>query len=741
MIKRTPFYTAICASAIAAVGMPNAQSAILEEVVITAQKREQNLQDVGISVTAFTGEQTEALGLNTTQEIIAQVPGLQMQSFTPAFTTFNLRGISQNNFQDNLEAPVGVYLDDVYIASMNAINMQMFDMDSTEVLRGPQGTLFGRNATGGLLHFRSKKATDSELNGYVLGSLGERNDQVIEGAIGGGLTDSVRGRIAGRMQKSDGWIKPGDLEAGVLGPDAFSVNGRTAGDQDGYIVRGNLQIDVSDRTLLDLQVQHTEDNDVGTGQYVVRFVDVDPDTLFGLNPGPVITGDVHRHASNEQDVGFDREATIYTAKLTHNFDNDIELNYVGAYQDLTKFYKEDAGGGLLFFPFSTAADQEQWSHELRFSGSTDRSRWQAGAYWLDIDYSGQAITGGPAIIGDPTGEVIQDTDMESENWSVFGELEFDLSDNLTLITGVRWSQDDKSIDFRNTARNFSPEAMLPDGTVLFDVTDAINGSENPAHRDVDTIDYGDWAGRLQLNYQVNETLIYGSINRGIKGGNWSPSSAVSLDDFQHDEEVLLSYEVGVKSTVLDGSGRLNAALYYYDYEDYQAFALSGGTPQVTNSDASSQGGEIEFVYYPNENWDINLGLAYIDSEVDFVPGVIPGSGATNVDFPQAPELSLNALIRYNVDVGAGNLALQFDGNWNDDQFLEGSNAGVSLQEAYAVVNARATYSTDNWMATLWVKNLADEEYLLYNLDLGFVGFAEQVYGPPRQTGVTLRYSF
>lgn len=745
-VKQTTLLLVACST------MGQAQAGILEETIVTAQKREQNLQDVGISVTAFSGEQTEALGLNTTQEIIQQVPGLQLQSFTPAFTTFNLRGISQNNFQDNLEAPVAVYLDDVYIGSMNALNMQMFDMDATEVLRGPQGTLFGRNATGGLIHFRTKKATEDEVNGYVRASYAERNASVIEGAVGGALGERVRGRIAGRWEESDGYIESGSVPANTLGggpfgetfntPTATSATGDDAGGADGYVVRGSLEVDLSDNTLLDFAATYTEDNDVPTGQYVVSFADAEPGTQFGTAPSGVITGDVHEHASNRSDTGFNRDSTIIAAHLTHNFDNGMELHYIGGYLDLFKLYEEDAGGGLVFFPFSTEAEYEQWSHELRLSGNTERMRWQTGAYFLDIDYVGQAITGGPGIIGDPTGEVIQDTELESQNWSLFGEVELDLSDTLTLIAGVRWSEDDKSIGFVNTARNFSPEAMTPDGTVLFDIDAAIAASANPAHQDIDKIDYGDWAGRLQLNWQASDdVLLYGSINRGIKGGNWSPASAVTLEDFQHDEEVLFAYEFGAKLTILDGQGRLNAAIFYYDYEDYQAFSLTGGTPQVTNSDASSYGGEVEFVYYPTDNWDINLGVAYLESEVDFVPGVVPGTGSTDVEFPQAPSLSINALVRYNLDVGAGNLALQLDGNWNDDQFIEGSNSQASLQESYGVFNLRATYLIDNWEVSLWLKNAGDEEYLLYNLDLGFIGFVEQVYAPPRQFGATVKFDF
>lgn len=718
-----------------------ANAAVLDEVIVTATKRGQSAQDVGISVTALSGEQTEALGLHTTQEIIQQIPGLQVQSFTPGFTTFNLRGISQNNFQDNLEAPVAVYVDDIYFGSMNAVNMQMFDMAATEVLRGPQGTLFGRNATGGLIHFRTRKADEDEFNGYAKASFGERNNNVVEGAVGGALSDSVRGRIAGRWEQADGYVEAGSVAAGVLGPTGFTATGSDAIGADGFVLRGNLQIDISDRTSLDLSATRTEDDDVASGHYVVRFTGADPDTLFGLENGPVITGDVHRHASDVTDTGLDRDSTVLSFHLRHEFDSGMQLDYIGAFQDVYKFNKEDAGGGLVFFPYSTEADYEQQSHEFRLSGETESLRWQSGLYLLDIDYVGQARTGGPAIIGDPTGVVIQDTDLSSENWSIFSEVEYDLSDSLTVIAGARWSQDDKEIKFINTASNFSAAAGLPDGTVLFDLQSAIGASANPAHAKVDEIDYGDVATRLQLNYQVEDTLIYASINRGIKGGNWSPSSAVTLDDLRHDEEDLMAYELGYKTTVLNGTGRLNASIFYYDYSDYQAFSLYGGTPQVTNEDASASGGEVEFAYMPNDHWDFNFGLAYMDSEVDFIPGVVPGSGNTDVELPQAPSLSANLLVRYNTDVAGGNLALQLDGNWNDDHYMEGSNSIASVQEAYTVLNFRTSYTMDNWEVSAWVRNLTDEEYLLYNLDLGFIGFVEQVYSAPRQAGLTLSMDF
>ena len=174
------------------------EAAVLEEVVITAQKREQNLQDVGVSVTAYSGDQMKALGVTNTTEITEQIAGLQMTSFSPNLVTFNIRGVSQNNFTDNNEAPVAVYIDDAYVASMNAISGQLFDIDRVEVLRGPQGTLFGGNATGGVIHYVTRGARDEEFNGYIEGTYSDYSKYSIEGAVGGSISDSVRFRIAGR---------------------------------------------------------------------------------------------------------------------------------------------------------------------------------------------------------------------------------------------------------------------------------------------------------------------------------------------------------------------------------------------------------------------------------------------------------------------------------------------------------------------------------------------------------------
>ncbi len=444
-----------------------ARAQVLEEVIVTAQKREQSIQDVGISVSAFSGDQLKALGVASTVDITQQVPGLQLFTFSPAFTVFSLRGVSQNNFQDNLEAPVAVYMDGAYVASMNAINTQLFDMDRVEVLRGPQGTLFGRNATGGLIHFLTRKAEDDAANGYLEAGAAEFGTYSIEGAAGGGFSDTVRGRLAGRWQTSDGYV-----EAGT----AFDVpaTGRTSHGADGYALRGNLQIDATDDVLIDLTAAYSKDDDVPSGQYVVSLAGFDPDTGLGafndaidpatgepadFSPTP-ITSDVHRHWSNENPY-FDRETTSLTAQITAQL-GGAEFVSLTNWLEMDKYYIEDAGGGFGFFPYNTINDYDQWSQEFRLSGDAERLRWTLGAYYLDMTWDTFQSVEGALILGGTSNTQKMSTFgvVDSRNWSAFGQIEYDLTDRWTVVGGLRWSQDDKDLDMRRVYEDV-PEGIPP----------------------------------------------------------------------------------------------------------------------------------------------------------------------------------------------------------------------------------------------------------------------------------------
>jgi iron complex outermembrane receptor protein len=261
------------------------------------------------------------------------------------------------------------------------------------------------------------------------------------------------------------------------------------------------------------------------------------------------------------------------------------------------------------------------------------------------------------------------------------------------------------------------------------------------------IDYGDFAVRLQMDWKPHDDfLAYASYNRGIKGGNYT-TYITAVGDLRHDEEVLNAYEVGFKWSLPDQAMRLNASAFYYDYNDYQAFGLIAAFPVIVNRDAEIWGGEVEFTWTPTEQLDFMAGLSLLDSEITSVPNAfytLPEVQGTEV--PSAPPVSINFLARYTWPIaafGGGNFALQVDGNYNDDHYLDVFNSEASREEGYFVGNLRASYTTsdEKWKIEAYMKNFTDAEYRLYMLDLALGGLIESVYAPPSWVGGSISYRF
>lgn len=747
------------------------------DIVVTAQKRGENLQKVPISVSAYSGDQLKGLGISDTTQITQQIPAFQLNTFSPNVTIFNLRGISQNNFTDYLEAPVAVYIDDAYMGSINGISGQLFDTERVEVLRGPQGTLFGRNATGGLVHYLSRDASEDQLNGYVEASYERFDRRAFEGAVGGSLTPGIRFRVAGRIVGADGYVK----STAAL-PGTFEANGQDIGGENGWALRGTIQADLGDRGKVDLWVKHSEDNDVDTGGYVFDNCDLLPNGYCGVNnaglsngTGGVINGITGESASPfanfSNDVGFfDRKTDIFQGKLTYDL-GGVELTSITNYTDISKNYGEDGDAlPITIIQFLTNAKYRQFSQELRLSGDSDRFRWQAGAYYLNIKIDGGISTIGAPVIGASlanggsgnAARVDEAYALRSKNWSLFGQAEYDLSDKLTAIAGLRYSKDTKSIDYvsRVSDDNLAPTVLRTDE----DFATAVPGANR--------INFGDWAGRLGLNFKPNtDTLLFVSLNRGIKGGNFTLSADVTPSNFQHRPETLTSIEGGLKWASADRSLKANLTAYHYIYDDYQSFSVLGGLPQVGNSDVRATGAELELFWQPSARLNINLGATLQTNKVkqvngpqsQFGPELFPGApdaqfcvnqgdGSFFCDYPQdtiadaklpnAPEVSFNYLLRYNFDALGGNIAAQFDGVWYAKQFLEVTNGLSSLQPAYNVSNASLTWTSENDRLSLQVfgRNVFDKAYRAYTLNLGILG-TTSVYAKPATYGVsaTLRW--
>ncbi|WP_309751771.1 TonB-dependent receptor [Novosphingobium sp.] len=766
-------------------GTENANEGLAGEIIVTATKRSESLQKVPISVSAFSGEQIDRLGITNTTQITQQIPSLRVNAWSPNLTIFSLRGISQSNFTDNLEAPVAVYQDNAYIASMNAVSGQLFDIKRIEVLRGPQGTLFGRNATGGLIHYLSEDASKTELNGYAQGDYGRFDDWSLEGALGGQLAEGIRFRAAARIEQADGYIKSRDTDATAIGFGVIPGSGQDLGGKNGWAARLNIQADLSPDATLSLWYKHAEDNNVATGGYVFEncvylangYCDTNAAGLSDAQNG-VINGITAEPASPWEHFGerpgrLDRVMNSYQGQLDWDF-GAAKLTAITNYLTMDKQYAEDGDAlPFLIVNLDTFVDFKQFSQELRLSGDTEKLKWQIGAYYLDMDYDGlHGVTGAPiydlAIAGNggfsvPT--VDQFYKIKSNNWSVFAQGDIQLTDQLSLTLGGRYSKDNKSIDYVNVLSDptFAPQ---PDPVVLF--TDQDLAAVVPG---VNREKYGDWAARVSLNYQADpDTLLFASWSRGIKGGNWSLSSNIAAADFRHRPETLNSLEAGFKTTLLGRSLRLNGTVFHYIYDDYQAFSLAGGVPHVFNSDARSTGAELEAFWSPSKNFDAVFGATWQTSSVDSIPATdiqfgpelfpgapdtqyctnlggvfrcdFPQKTITDVELPNAPQFSFNYLLRYNFDIGGGNLAAQVDGVWYDDQFLEVTNGLGSKQDAYNVTNASLTYrhQASGISLSAWGRNVFNKQYRAYALNLGILGVTS-IYAPPTTYGVTLRVPF
>jgi len=713
---------------------------VLEEVTVTAQRREQNLQEVGASITAFDSHQLKDLGLQDVTDIANQTPNLQFNQYGATITVYNLRGVSQNDFTDHQEAPVAVYVDDAYVASMGALAGSMFDLERVEVLRGPQGTLFGRNATGGLIHYISAKpAFDND--GYVQLSGGNFGTVQSEGAFNTSFSDSVAARLSFATDKHDGYIH------NLIGPD---VN-----DQNQYAGRLQVLVRPSEDGELVFNVHGLRNDHEVEGNYSWAASRPNGNGLGVFTPGGTDffgyagpgTADPFTQELDRKGI-FDRTVYGTTEHLTWHF-GDITLSAVTDYLHLQKRYGEDSDiSPNPVFNYDVWQTYRQFSQELHLSATTGALRWIGGLYLLGYHSDDQNI-----ILTDPSGNFFPlyggsdpfypgagfssgaKYSVGTRSGAIFAQGEWSITPSWIATLGARFTQDQKTFNYQYQA---APEPSPED--FLFH----------------DQRTFNNVTAKAELDYKITtDHMVYGSINRGAKGGGWSavtggdvvPSPALAPDPastaavLRFDQETLTSYEVGSKSTFMDGAARLNAALFYYDYNKYQGFFLVGLAQAVKNIDAKVKGGEVEFAWVPVAGLTTEWGLSGLATRAFNVP--MP-CGCINLDtqLPQAPKWSLNGSARYEWPTALGHLFIEGDGKWITAEYFELINAPVDREPAHLVANARLGIRSNagNWTAAVGVRNLADKFYRVYNLDLSAtLGSDQSVYAPPRTWFATLTY--
>jgi iron complex outermembrane receptor protein len=696
----------------------------LAEIIVTAQKREQNVQDVGASIAAFNSEALKNSGVMQLSDLVLAVPGLQYNQFAPTVTIFNIRGVSQNDYSDHHEPPIAVYSDEAYIASMGAISDQMFDLERIEVLRGPQGTLFGRNATGGLIQYLSK-APAREPSVYLQLTGGHFGEFDAEGAAGGALTDGVSGRLSFATSRHDGYVR------NRIGPDP--------GDANQYAMRGQLKIDVASGTDVLLKLHGSRNNHEVPGPYtwspaipnangLGRAV-LPTEDAWGTCTGCDAFG-YREPDANPFTGSFDRAAffnrTIYGATGRIRWSGErATLTSITDYLHMTKRYGEDTDvSPNPIYIYDTDQTHRQFSEELRLNGDAGILQWIAGVYFLDLHTDNFGSIGLPPEVGGPSGASWR---LNTTSWAVFGQGEWGVSERFSLLAGLRFTSDSKTDRYEF----FAPTPA----TVLL----SYNPNTFPGAADKT---FNNVTGKLELDFRpVPGTLLYASLNRGAKAGGWSAPVGPPVDPqlLSHRQEILTSYELGLKRSFADDSVRFDAAAFYYDYHNYQAFFQQNFVTIIGNRNAAVLGGELEAEWLPLPGLRLQLGAAALATRVKNV--VLPTGQAVTRKLPQAPTLSLSALLRYEHPVAGGTLAGQFEFKWDDDYYFSAFNAPVDFEPAHSTSTLRLSYATGDghWEGSAFLRNLTDERYRVYSLDLSVAGVNQSVLAPPRWWGVSLLY--
>ena len=668
-------------------GLPAQQ---IGEIVVTAQKREENLQDVPVSVTAFSAEAIRELNVVNSTDIAAHTPNLSIG--TPVGEGNNpsivMRGIGLNDFNDNNESNVAMYIDDVYRAALAGQTFQLFDLERIEVLRGPQGTLYGRNTTGGLIHFISKRPT-KEFDAYGDLTLGEESQVKAEGAIGGG-TDTVQGRLSLAVNEASSRAWRGQLFVAPF---------------DGFDALLNVHGGNSNPRAPAYQHEGT----AGGGFDVFGYQDTD---------GDVFAGEYDR-------VGvLDIENFGTTATLNWELPADMALTWITGFENVEKFHEEDTDmQGSPWVAPTFEADSDEISSELRLSGTQGRNNWVVGLYWFDYEVDSDQTQLDLSGLG-PIDGVILDVayNQDGDSWAAFGQYDFAITDQWELQLGLRYTDEEKDYQY------FQSESFQGFG-LIYDFSAATVGS-------LSKIDDDNLSGKIGLNYRpVDDLLLFASVARGFKSGGFNAGfidTNLPLSEVPFKEEKLTSYEIGAKSTFLDGRVRLNGTVFYYDYKDLQALTFEGVSNFISNaSDATVWGAEAELVAQPTNRLTLQFGLGVLDTEAD---GINTPSGVLrDRNLVLAPDLSLDGVVSYDLALPglANDLKLQMDFTYRESHYFDIVNQPVSQQGDYWVFNARAAYPlNDNFEVAVFGKNVFEEEYKVYTFDFtGFFGFNQQFYGP------------
>ncbi|MBI2993085.1 MAG: TonB-dependent receptor [Gammaproteobacteria bacterium] len=778
----------------------------LEEIIVTAQFREQDVQDTPIAITAMTGEMLDARGHNTIEEISAQVPNITLTragAFAgPALIGF-IRGVGQTDFNPALEAGVGLYVDDVYYSTLTGSILDLLDLDRVEVLRGPQGTLAGKNSIGGAIKLYTQRPS-AERNGFIEAGIGRFDAVDIRGGSNFTLMeDKLFARVSGVSRSRDGHVK--NLDYGCTHPGssfgsqitgADCVTGHEGGI--GYhavrlalrwLPSDDLEINVSG-DWLDDESEPVGNTLLATGPTVAPVILTPGTGLSPTAPGPMIwenlaipgfaTGTVGcsfiAFGANSCDplspddpyvsyadykdprngLVVDRRQYVESKSITANIDwnptDNLRIESITGYREYDSGFASEQDGTP--FPVTLLFQRmihDQISQEIRISTSIgDFADITVGGFYFDSETTLDARVD----LGYVAFDFIHGPDpVDTRNIAVFANGIFSITDRLRLTAGLRYSDDRKEYTYVRRNPDFSPiqPCLGPPGTpgnppncLISTLSGTVGLFED------DRIDY-----RVALSYDVTEdAMVYAQYSTGYKGGGVNPRPFYGVQAVSFQPEEMETVEVGAKTRLFENRLRLNGALFYNDYQGVTATFLNCtaqfgpifGVPCLLNSNAGNAdvfGAELEVDLVPIDGLQIDGSLGVLDFEYQDINPVtgIPVDSITQF----TPELTWSIGAQYRFETGVGVVTPRLDVSYQDDVFTNPDNSPGSRIDSYTLLNGRITWEDRDsaWVVALEGRNLTDELYYVNKGDglSGGVGYVNGFPGQPRTWMFTVRRNF
>jgi iron complex outermembrane receptor protein len=706
-------------------------SSRIEEIMVTSQRREEGLQDIPLSVSALDGRQLRDTGLQNSLAIGDIVPNLEIKTFGGVPNIF-IRGVGNNDFNSSSVSPISVYRDDVVVASTGSQIFALFDLERIEVLRGPQGTLFGKNTTGGAIQYISK-LPEEEFEGYA--RVGYGRFELFEAEAGASipLADGLSMRVSGLTRRRDG--------------ERINIfNGEDAINIDEAAARVILRYNPSSRVDVRLSA--------GTGRDRSDYLNpkplgvIDGGDIFGYSdPAP---DDIRILNFNAASRNFS-DNTWVSLNATIQITDTLTLRSITGYDESDVDNRVDVDGGPLRVDEITfLTDTEQFSQEFQLLYSNDRISGLLGFYYFDesLDSRSEADLIGELAFADGAVPLITEAARENKSYSIFGEATYEITDRLSLTGGLRYTWDDVSADHRG---------FLVPG--FFD-DDIPNGAE------IDLVPFGAlsdtfkaFSWRIVADYKVTDDILtYASVNRGFKSGTFNIGIITSLAErTQVEPEFLTAFEVGMKSTLFDQRVRLNVSAFYYDYNDLQVLSVNqqgSGIPTLgldNAADASIKGLEFELFAKPTQAIDFGLNFGLLDAEFqNYTSGAIDPVSGLPRDFsgnrlPGAPNFTLSTFGQYTVPITSDiNASLRAEYNFTGKKFYNNAEDDlVSSQEGYGLVNIRAAIRSaeDVWEIAFWGRNITGKSYIVDATDLRDFGLIPLYYGERATWGIEAIFNF